>query len=153
MTNCSIRPSKHLPLNNGWVGSRTQFAIEYDTEGFGKWSKSKFTYQNPRRWKSRGFFVLCPETCWHALKSDVYFCFWVSSVSTYWHRSFKICVPYVGDLCSGSTGDFESLSTSSILVSPAICKHITKSPGSERGIVCFYMVSLIKGESNEAKIW
>lgn len=34
--------NKHLPLNSGWTGSRSQFnltpeaAIEYDSGGFGK---------------------------------------------------------------------------------------------------------------------
>ena len=38
------------------------------------------------------------------------------------------------------TVGYEPASGSSILSGPAILKHITKSPGSERGIVCFNMV-------------
>ena len=42
---------------------------------------------------------------------------------------------FVGDWCSGSTGDFESLSTSSILVSPAIyslCSSKVEHPADNR---------------------
>ena len=57
-------------------------------------------------------------------------------------------MPNVGDLCSGSTGDFESLSTSSILVSPAIDKHtygmIMLMHLARQELVCFSMVSLTK---------
>ena len=38
------------------------------------------------------------------------------------------------------TVGYEPASGSSNLTEPTILKHITKSPGSERGIVCFTMV-------------
>ena len=49
----------------------------------------------------------------------------IELIVTQQKSSLTICIHifYDGDLCSGSTADFDSVSTSSILVSPAISKH------------------------------
>ena len=103
MLNCSVRSSKHLPLNNGWAGSRTQFAIEYDSEGFGKWSKESLLTKTLEDESLEGFLFYALQFCrviwgsgWHALIFDVYFCFWVDSVLTYQYCSFKIWILLLG---------------------------------------------------------
>ena len=50
-------------------------------------------------------------------------------------ESLRWCHFFVGDWCSGSTGDFESLGTSSILVSPArysLCSSKVEHPADNR---------------------